>query len=136
MCVSTESNWNTTFKSEAQLKPNTWSHIALVCSGLDCTLYIDGKVDSLKRLDTQPKHNSAPFYFGKCPAGVKLTSADYPGVQGRICSAYYAPQALPDADVRRLSKWQVTAAIQLTVTTPPLAVAGSAPAPTTLMTTL
>ena len=114
VCVSTTADWNTTLQSSAAaLKPTEWTHVAVACAANRCALFVDGTLDGAMALPAPPLHNGRPFHFGKCPPGVKTTSADYPGFSGRFCGAYHARRCFSPSEVARLAASRVTAGLTL-----------------------
>lgn len=66
--VSTVTNWNEGSDAITSLPTNTWTHVALVKTGLKLRLYLGGVLDSERTLPTGVVHNDLPLYLGKHPS--------------------------------------------------------------------
>lgn len=65
--ITTEKTSNVWNNSTAEVTLNAWTHVAYVKVG-DCVkLYLDGRLDSVKKLDSKTLSNTGPIYIGKNP---------------------------------------------------------------------
>ncbi|KAF0737974.1 hypothetical protein Ae201684_005970 [Aphanomyces euteiches] len=105
VCVSTQSDWNSTLVSSGPIPAETWTHIAIVCENLTLRLFIQGKEDRTLSLNDAVIHNRHPFYFGKSPPGVKKTTTDYKGFRGYVRHAvFYPTRACSGKDITKSMK--------------------------------
>lgn len=65
--VSTPLDWNQGGDSVGSLPLNTWTHVALIKSGLNLRLYFNGALDSQVTLPAGTVANNQPIYLGDNP---------------------------------------------------------------------
>ncbi|KAF0696843.1 Aste57867_12423 [Aphanomyces stellatus] len=115
VCVSTQSDWNSTLVSNAPLPADTWTHVAIVCDNLTLRLFIQGKEERNLTLNDAVVHNRHPFYFGKSPPGVKKPTTDYKGFRGYLrCATFYPTRACSGKEILKQMK-EKKATVEATV---------------------